>query len=81
MHLRMEPIKKVANMLRCHEVLILNWFSTKNRLSNEVVEGFNWKAKLTIKKSYGFKSFKVAQLALYHVREDLLETEATPTFT
>lgn len=80
MRSKIEPIKKVAKMLRRHEGLILNWFATKKRLSNGVVEGFNCKAKLTIRKSYGFKSFKVAQLALYHVLGDLPEPESTHTF-
>ncbi len=81
MRSKIEPIKKVAKMLRRHEDVILNWFKMKNRVSNGIVEGFNNKAKLTIRKSYGFKSFKVAELALYHVLGNLPEPELTHRFT
>lgn len=81
MRSKIEPIKNVAKMLRRHEPLIMNWFLMKNRLSNGIVEGFNNKAKLTMRKSYGFKSFKIAELALYHVLGDLPEPELTHKFT
>ena len=68
-------------MLRKHEALILNWFKMRGRLSNGIVEGFNNKAKLTIKKSYGFKSYEIAELALYHVLGNLPEPELTHRFT
>jgi len=78
---KVEPIKDVAKMLRRHEELILNWFRMKNRLSNGIVEGFNNKAKLTVRNSYGFKSFKIIELALYHTLGDLPEPELTHKFT
>ena len=34
--------------------LIMNWFDTNPRLSSGIVEGFNNKAKLTIKKGIRF---------------------------
>jgi transposase len=51
-----EPMKKVAKSLRKHQPLILNWFKAGGILSPGTVEGFNNKAKLTIKKAYGFRS-------------------------
>lgn len=63
---RIEPMKKVACMLREHRELILNWFRAKKEFSSGIVEGLNAKAKLTTRKSYGFKSFKTLELALYH---------------
>jgi len=81
MRSQIKPVKGVAKMLRRHEGLILNWFRTKKRLSNGIVEGFNNKAKLTMRKSYGFKLFETAELALYHVLGDLPEPELTHTFT
>lgn len=81
MRSQIEPVKGVAKMLRRHEGLILNWFKTKKRLSNGIVEGFNNKAKLTMRKSYGFKLFETAELALYHVLGDLPEPELTHKFT
>lgn len=66
MRSRIEPMKKVALMLRRHKELILNWFRAKKAFSCGVVEGLNAKAKLTTRKAYGFKSFKTLELALYH---------------
>jgi transposase len=69
----LEPMKKVARMLRSHKPLIMNWFKAKGRLSCGAVEGLNLKAKLTIRKAYGFKSLKCLQIALYHELGDLPE--------
>jgi len=66
MRSRIEPMKKVAGMLRRHRELILNWFRAKKAFSSGIVEGLNAKAKVTTRKSYGFKSFKTLELALYH---------------
>lgn len=67
------PMKKVAQMLRTHKDLILNWFRAGGSLSNGIVEGLNNKAKLTIRKAYGFQSRKHLQIALYHALGDLPE--------
>ena len=69
----LEPMKKVAKMLRKHKPMILNWFKAKGRLSSGAVEGMNLKSKLTIRKAYGFKSMKCLQVALYHTLGDLPE--------
>ena len=69
----LEPMKKVARMLRNHKQMILNWFKAKGRLSSGAVEGLNLKAKLTIRKAYGFKSITCLQVALYHTLGDLPE--------
>ena len=66
MRSRIEPIKKVAKMLRTHRELILNWFRAKKAFSSGIVEGLNAKAKLATRKAYGFKTFKTLELALYH---------------
>ena len=50
----LEPMKKIAQMLRAHRDLILNYFKAKKQLSCGVVEGLNNKAKVTMRKSYGF---------------------------
>jgi transposase len=71
----LEPMKKVARMLRNHKPLILNWFRAKGRLSSGAVEGFNLKAKLTMRKAYGFKTLKCLEIALYHTLGDLPEPE------
>lgn len=59
-------MNKVARLLRGHRELILNWFRAKKVFSSGVVEGLNAKAKVTIRRAYGFKVFKTLELALYH---------------
>jgi transposase len=70
MRSRIEPLKKFARMLRNHRELILNWFQAK-ALSSGIVEGYNGKAKLTIKKAYGFRTYRAIEVALYHTLGDL----------
>ncbi len=71
MRSRLEPMKKVARMLRSHDELILNWFRVSPRLSNGVAEGFNNKAKLVMRKAYGFKKFQTIETMLYHTLGEL----------
>ena len=71
----LEPMKKVARMLRNHKPLILNWFKAKGQLSCGAVEGMNLKAKRTMRKAYGFKTLKCLQTALYHTLGALPEPE------
>ena len=73
----LDPMKKVARTLQEHRELILNWFKADGKLSSGTVEGFNNKAKLTLRKAYGFRSPETAQIALYHTLSDL----PTPKFT
>lgn len=63
---RIEPMKKVAKMLKRHRPLIMNWFVAKGKLSSGIVEALNNTAKLTIKRSYGFRQYKTLEYALYH---------------
>ena len=63
---QIEPMRKVAKMLRKHTPLIMNWFKVKGRLSSGVVEAMNNTAKLTIKRSYGFRQYETLKYALYH---------------
>ena len=80
MRSRIEPMKKIARMLRSHRELILNYFKARGIISNGIVEGFNNKAKLTMRKSYGFRTFRVTELALYHSLGKLPEPELTHRF-
>jgi transposase len=80
MRSRIEPLKKIAQSLRDHETLMLNWFKAEGRISAGVVEGFNNKAKLAMRRSYGFRSQRVIQLALYHNLGDLPEQTFTHRF-
>ena len=77
MRSRIEPVKKVARMIRNHEELVLNWFRAKGQISNGVVEGFNGKCRVCTKRAYGFRTFRGIEVALYHALGDL----PTPKFT
>src|SRR5437773_1436400 len=66
MRSRIEPMKNIAWSLRQHRELILNYFRAQKLLSSGVVEGLNNKAKVTMRKSYGFRTYRVLELALYH---------------
>lgn len=80
MRSRIEPMKKIARMLRSHRVLILNYFKARKEFSSGVVEGLNNKAKVTMRRSYGFRTFRVLELALYHSLGKLPEPERTHEF-
>jgi len=80
MRSRIEPMKKIVRSLRQHRELILNYFLAKKLISSGVVEGLNNKAKVTMRKSYGFRTFPVLELALYHSLGKLPEPEATHDF-
>ncbi len=45
-----------------------------------VVEGLNNKVKVTMRKSYGFRTFRITELALYHVLGKLPEPQLTHRF-
>jgi transposase len=59
MRSRIEPMKKIARSLRQHRELILNYFRAQKMISSGVVEGLNNKAKVTLRKSYGFRTYRV----------------------
>ena len=80
MRSKIEPMKKVARMLRGHRSLLVNWFRAKGQLSSGVVEGFNTKAKLASRKSFGFRTYRGAEIALYHALGALPEPEHTHRF-
>jgi transposase len=80
MRSRIQPIKKIARSLREHRELILNYFRAQKLLSSGVVEGLNNKAKVTMRKSYGFRTFRCLELALYHSLGKLPEPESTHDF-
>lgn len=80
MRSKIEPVKKIVKTLRKHKKNILNWFKTKRTISNGIVEGFNGKAKLTMRKSYGFRTYEMLELALYHTLGKLPEPKLTHRF-
>ncbi len=80
MRSRIELLKKVVKMLRVHRTLIPNYFRAKKQFSSGIVEGLNNKVKVTIRKSYGFRTFRVTEMALYHSLGKLPEPELTHRF-
>jgi transposase len=80
MRSKLEPMKKVARSIRTHRPLILNWFRARGEISSGAVEGLNNKVKLVTRKSYGFRTAKVAKLALLHNLGRLPEPERTHRF-
>jgi transposase len=80
MRSKIDPMKKVARMLRSHRPLLLNWFRAKGQFSSGIVEGFNTKAKLTFRKAFGFRTFRACEIALYHTLGALPEPKFTHEF-
>jgi transposase len=80
MRSKIEPMKEVAKTLRRHRELILNWFLAEGTISAGIVEGLNNKAKLALRKAYGFRTAKAYIIALYHQLGDLPEPEFTHEF-
>ena len=80
MRSKIKPMKKVAKMLRAHRALLLNWFRAKGAIALGCVEGFNNKAKVVTKRSYGFRTYDGLKIALYHGLGDLPTPKATHRF-
>ena len=77
---RLAPLKRVAASLQEHRKLLLNYFRAKKQISGGVVEGLNNKVKVTFRKSYGFRTDKAREIALFHVLGKLPEPEVTHRF-
>ncbi len=80
MRSKIAPMKKVARSLREHRDLILNWFRAKGEISAGSVEGLNNKAKLTLRKAYGFQTYEAFEIALFHTLGNLPEPNFTHEF-
>jgi transposase len=80
MRSRIDPMKKIARSLRQDQELILNYFRAQKMISSGVVEGLNNKAKVTVRKPYGCRTYRVLELTLYHSLGKLPEPERTHDF-
>jgi transposase len=80
MRSRLEPMKRIAKMLRSHRALLLNWFKAKGEIALGVVEGLNGNAKLAIRKARGFRTYEALETALYHQLGDLPEPQCAHKF-
>ena len=63
---RLQPMQKIARMLRAHQSLILNWFEARGQVSLGAVEGLNNRLKASLRKSYGFRTYGAIKIMLYH---------------
>jgi transposase len=70
---RLKPLKTVATSLTEHREVLLNYFRAKKAISGGVIEGLNNKVKVTFRKSYGFRTDKAREIALFHVLGKLPE--------
>jgi len=77
---RLQPLKTVAASLQEHRGVLLNYFRAKKAISGGVIEGLNNKVKVTFRKSYGFRTDKAREIALFHVLGKLPEPEVTHGF-
>jgi transposase len=80
MRSRIDPLKKFARTVRNHRELLLNYFRARKAFSSGIVEGLNNKAKVTMRKAYGYRTFGMTELSLYHVLGKLPEPELAHRF-
>jgi len=80
MRSRLDPMKKIAQTIRSHEPLIMNWFEAKGELHLGAVEGLNNRLKSCIRNSYGVQTFKILEIMLYHRLGDLPVSEEAHKF-
>ncbi len=60
-------------MLTHQGPLILNWFRTGRCHSSGAVECLHLKAKVALRRAFGFRTYHACQLALYHTLADLTD--------
>lgn len=80
MRSRLEPMKKFVRTLRRHEDLLMNYFKAGKLYNSGIVEGLNLRINLTMRKAYGYKSFDVLKIALFHQLGDLPVPKLTHDF-
>ncbi len=66
MHSHLQPMQKVARMLRAPEPFLLNWFRAGGEIFAGAVEGLNTKIRVMTRRSYGFRTYAAMEVALYH---------------
>ncbi|MGH8296448.1 MAG: ISL3 family transposase [Steroidobacteraceae bacterium] len=77
---RIEPMRKIARMLRAHKPLILNWFEARQQVSLGAVEGLNNRLKANLRRSYGFRTHRAIKVMLYHKLGALPEPQLAHRF-
>jgi len=77
---RIPEMRSIADTLLNHRELLLNWFRAKKQYNSGIVEGLNYKVNTTVRRAFGYRSFEVFEVALYHQFGDLPEPEFTHKF-
>lgn len=72
---RIPAFVRLANTLRDHRELPLNWFRGRGQLAMDAVERMNNKARVTMKLAYGFRSYKHGEVAQFHSLGNLPEPD------
>lgn len=58
----------------------MNWFNAKKQFPSGIVEGMNRKVNWVTRRGFGFRSYEVLNLALFHTMGGLPEPEFTHGF-
>ena len=80
MRSRLEPMKRVARMLRRHEPYLLNYVRARWTISSGKVEAMNGNARVLTRGAYGFRTFPVIKTLLFHRLGKLPEPPLTHSF-
>jgi hypothetical protein len=80
MRSRIEPMKKIARSLRVHRELILKLLPRPETAFQWRCRGIEQQGQSHHEKAYGFRMFRVLELALYHSLAKLSEPETTHDF-
>jgi len=80
MRSRIDPVKKFAPTVRAHRALLLNYFRAKKQFSSGFIAGLNNKAGVTLRKAYGDRTFRIAELSLQQVLGKLPEPKLAHRF-
>lgn len=62
-HSRLEPVKRVAKMMKNYLYGILSYF--RHRITNAMAEGMNSKIATVQKMTYGYRNMKHMKIAIY----------------
>jgi transposase len=63
---RIGPMQKFAATLQRHEPMLLNWIQARDEIMTGAVEGLNNKCRVVTRRAYGYRSFAVLEVMLYH---------------
>jgi hypothetical protein len=69
----------VARSIRTHLTLILNWFAAKKEFSPGIVEGLNYRIKLTLRKAYDFCTLAAVEKSPRITPRDAYPSRNSPT--